>query len=105
MRFAAALAVVLGPWLFSAQGEAQTLESVLAPGKLAQAHAKLEEDCQKCHVRFDRSAQDRLCMDCHKDVGQDMRAKAGFHGRLKPQTCKTCHGDHKGRDVPLVSLD
>ncbi len=102
---ALAAAVVL---LWSCLGTpacAQGIESVLAPGKLAQAHAKIEEDCQKCHVRFDRGAQDRLCMDCHKDVGQDMRVKNGFHGRLKPQACRTCHGDHKGRDARLVSLD
>ena len=104
-RLAAVAVLLLWPWLLAPSAAAQGLESVLAPGKLAHAHAKLEEDCQKCHVRFDRGAQDRLCMDCHKDVGQDMRAKGGFHGRMKPQACKTCHSDHKGADARIVSLD
>ena len=25
-----------------------------------------------------------------------MRARAGYHGRLKPQNCRGCHTDHKG---------
>jgi hypothetical protein len=85
---------------------AQTLESVLRPGELVQGHAKWEEECTQCHVRFDRAAQDGCCMDCHKDVGQDVRErKAGYHGRLKPQACRSCHTDHKGRDARIVDLD
>jgi len=84
---------------------AQTIESVLRPGDLIQGHAKWEEDCTKCHVRFDRAAQDRLCMDCHKEVGQDMRERTGYHGRLKPQACRSCHTDHKGRTARIVELD
>lgn len=99
------LVFVLHGAMFACPAGAQALESVLAPGKLSEAHAKLEEECQKCHVRFDRNAQDRLCMDCHKDVGQDARAKAGFHGRLKPQACKSCHTDHKGREFAIAAFD
>jgi len=44
-------------------------------------------------------------MDCHKDVGSDVKAKTGFHGRLKPQACNTCHTDHKGRDAEIAPLD
>ena len=84
---------------------AQTLESVLRPGDLVQAHAKWEEDCSKCHVRFERAAQDRLCADCHKDVGQDMRERSGFHGRQKAQPCRSCHTDHKGRNARIVEFD
>ncbi len=84
---------------------AQTIESVLRPGELIQGHAKWEEECAKCHVRFDRAAQERLCMDCHKEVGQDMRERTGYHGRLKPQVCRTCHTDHRGRDARIVELD
>ncbi len=84
---------------------AQTLESVLRPGELVQGHAKWEEECTQCHVRFDRAAQDRLCMDCHKEVGQDVRERTGYHGRLKPQACRSCHTDHKGRAAHIVDLD
>lgn len=84
---------------------AQTIESALRPGELIQGHAKWEEDCGKCHVRFDRAAQDRLCMDCHKEVGQDVREHTGYHGRLKPQPCRSCHTDHRGRNARIVELD
>lgn len=95
-------------WLllaWCATAPAQTLESVLRPGDLVQGHAKWEEECTQCHVRFDRSAQDRLCMGCHKEVGQDMRERTGYHGRLKPQACRSCHTDHKGRTARIVDLD
>jgi hypothetical protein len=85
--------------------QAQGIESVIAPGKLFKDHAKVEDECAKCHVKFDRKAQDRLCMDCHKDVGADVRGKGGYHGRMKPQACRTCHTDHKGRDARIVDLD
>ena len=84
---------------------AQGIESILAPGKLIQGHVKLENDCAQCHVKFDRKAQDGLCMSCHKEVGADMRAKTGYHGRLKPQACSSCHTDHKGRNAQIVLLD
>jgi hypothetical protein len=84
---------------------AQNIESVLRPGELIQGHAKWEEECSKCHVRFDRAAQDRLCMDCHKDVGRDVRERSGYHGRLKPQACRSCHTDHKGRSARIVAFD
>jgi len=100
----ATLAVVLGAGAL-APALAQNIESVLRPGDVISGHAKWEEECSKCHVRFDRAAQDRLCMDCHKDVGQDMRERSGYHGRLKPQTCNSCHTDHKGRAARIVELD
>lgn len=85
---------------------AQSLESVLAPGKLSEAHAKWDDDCKQCHVRFDRNAQDRLCTTCHKDVGHDMRERAGFHGRQKQaQACRSCHTEHKGRNIRLAEFD
>ena len=48
---------------------AQTLEGVLMPGKVIAGHAKIEQDCDKCHVKFNKAAQDGLCLDCHKEVG------------------------------------
>lgn len=94
-------------WLCGGAGlaRAQSLESVLAPGKLAAAHAKYEGDCDKCHLKFDRKAQDRLCMDCHKEVRQDLSAKLGMHGLMKPQTCRSCHTDHKGAGAHIAAFD
>lgn len=85
---------------------AQTIESVLAPGALIKGHAKVEADCDACHVRFDRAGQDALCVKCHKDVGADLQEKRGWHGRQKsPAACRTCHTDHRGRDAKVAEFD
>jgi hypothetical protein len=99
------VAFVLFGLLFNVGVWAQAFETIMAPGKLIQGHAKWEEECKQCHVKFDKNAQDGLCMDCHKDVGADVRAKTGFHGKGKLDSCKTCHTEHKGRDAHMVSLD
>jgi len=39
---------------------ADSLESALMPGQVIQGHAQWEEDCAKCHKRFDKAAQTRL---------------------------------------------
>lgn len=91
--------------LLTGPAAAQNLESALRPGELIRGHAKWEDDCSQCHVRFDRAAQNGLCMGCHKEVGADVRQRSGFHGRLKPQPCRACHTDHKGRDARIVVLD
>jgi hypothetical protein len=83
----------------------QSIESALSPGVVSNAHKKYEHDCSSCHVRFDRAAQDRLCMDCHKDVGQDVRAKTGYHGKKDQQLCRACHSEHRGRDQRLTEFD
>ncbi|HEX7766780.1 MAG TPA: cytochrome c3 family protein, partial [Nitrospira sp.] len=77
---------------------ADNVETALMPGQVIEGHAKWEEDCTKCHKRFDKAAQTQLCQDCHKDVRTDITQKRGFHGRLKEQReCKECHTEHKGR--------
>ena len=103
MRFVAALILCCLSALLPVR--AQSVESVLSPGAVIVGHAKWEDDCAACHVRFDRAAQDGRCTDCHKDVGADMRTRQGYHGRLEPQACRSCHTDHKGRQTRIVSLD
>jgi hypothetical protein len=96
------------PWacaLWGPAAHAQALESALSPGKLAAPHVKWEDECGACHVRFDRAGQDRLCADCHKDVGRDIRQRTGYHGRLPAQACRSCHTDHRGRDARIIALD
>ena len=83
---------------------AQSLEGVLMPGKVIAGHAKLEEQCEKCHVKFNKAEQDSLCLDCHKEVARDLREKLGLHGRLAPQACRTCHTDHKGREMNIAPI-
>ncbi len=85
---------------------ADSLESVLMPGKVIQGHAKTEGQCNKCHVRFNRAGQDKLCGDCHKEVARDVAQKQGYHGRAKDDKfCRECHAEHKGRDARVVDLD
>lgn len=81
------------------------VETALMPGEVIKGHAKLEVNCKECHVRFDKDAQTKLCMDCHKEVGADVRNKKGFHGRLDEKECRECHTDHKGRGAKIVLLD
>lgn len=106
----------LRPWLLGVawallgllqSAQAQSIESVLAPGALIAGHAKVEHDCASCHVRFNPKGQDALCVACHREVGQDLKARTGLHGRGKAAnaTCRSCHTDHKGRQAKIVSLD
>ena len=84
---------------------AQSLEGVLMPGKVIEGHAKLEGECRNCHVLLNKSAQDRLCLDCHKDLAQDVTAKGGYHGRIDIASCRSCHTEHKGRSANIAPLD
>jgi hypothetical protein len=99
------LGLSLGLGLVAGPAAAQGLESALSPGLLTQSHAKLQDECAKCHVRFNPAGQDALCLDCHKPVAQDLRAKTGFHGRQKAQACRACHTDHKGREAAIAPID
>lgn len=91
--------------LFAAPLQAQNLETAIMPGKTIQGHADLEVACNNCHVRFDKAAQPKLCLDCHKPVAADVRTHTGYHGRLKNTECRSCHTDHKGRDAKIVLLE
>ncbi len=102
LRSLAALVLMLGAAL---PADAQSLESALSPGPLIRDHAKAEGECKNCHVRFDRAAQDGLCVACHKEVGTDLRNKTGWHGRQKPAACRSCHTDHRGRDMHIAEFD
>ena len=100
----AAFALVL-PGAYAPPAPAQSLEAAVMPGEVARAHIKEESECKNCHIRFDRAAQPRRCLDCHKAVAADVRAKAGYHGRLKNAECRTCHTEHKGRDANIAPLN
>lgn len=84
---------------------ARNIESAIMPGGVIKGHADLEDKCENCHIRFDRDAQPRLCLDCHKAIAADVQSKQGFHGRLKEKNCRECHTDHKGRGARIVALD
>lgn len=77
------------------------------PGPVIAAHADAEHECAKCHVRFDRAAQKRLCLDCHKPVAADVAAATGYHGRSRARgkDCRDCHTEHKGRAARIAAFD
>ena len=92
----------------SAAAHAASVESLLMPGKVAAAHAKLEETCTNCHDRTDRSRQTALCLDCHKDIAADVSTRHGFHGRMQNAgagKCTGCHTEHLGRDGDIVRMN
>ena len=105
LAFGVWVLVVLMAMTWHAIAHGQGIESVMAPGPLIEGHAKFEGECASCHVKFDRKAQSGLCADCHKAVASDLQTSSGYHGRLKDQTCRSCHTDHKGRAARIVVLD
>lgn len=92
----------------SAQSPLSVFEQAMMPGPVIEGHAKYENDCEECHVRFEKDKQNTQCLECHKEVRADVQKKEGFHGRLpnvESRPCKVCHTDHKGRDFNIVLLD
>ncbi|MEC4890388.1 MAG: hypothetical protein RI101_10045 [Nitrospira sp.] len=100
------LILTLGLWaVLCGDAWADTVETALMPGQVIEGHAKWEEDCTKCHKRFDKAAQTTLCLECHKDVRKDVDAKQGLHGRFQEQrACKDCHTEHKGRTENIAPM-
>jgi hypothetical protein len=48
-----------------------------------------------------------LCRQCHEDIDADILQQRGFHGRLlaTADDCRSCHGEHLGRDADIVKLN
>ncbi len=77
---------------------------VLSPGPLSAAHAGIEgdDDCGKCHESGNQVVA-RLCLDCHKDLGGELAAGRGLHGRqYRARPCEECHVEHIGRSTKLI---
>ena len=83
------------------------VESLLMPGKLSKAHIKQETNCGNCHDRTNRVTQTSLCVDCHKDIAEDLRTHSHYHGRMRNAgagECKACHTEHKGREADITQM-
>ena len=94
--------------LFSQGSYAATLETLIMPGPVSRAHAGSEEDCVACHDRADRERQTALCLNCHKDIAEDIRGKTRYHGRMPGAgggECRGCHSEHHGRDADITRLN
>jgi len=81
-------------WSFATSVRAGTVETLLMPGN--------------CHDRSNKVTQSSLCLDCHKDVAEDLRTRRNFHGGMPnagTSECRACHSEHKGRDADITQLD
>lgn len=86
---------------------AASIETLVMPGPVTEAHAETEETCSACHDLFDRDSQKTLCLDCHEPIAEDLAASSGFHGRqpdIASSECSICHAEHGGRDADIVGL-
>jgi hypothetical protein len=104
MRFWIGLFAFIGLIIAAQMAPAQgIMERLITPGPLSNAHAKLEANCNACHVSFSREAQNGKCLACHKGIAGDIQQGSGFHGKstAKSQPCKVCHSEHHGRGFEL----
>jgi len=107
-KYARALVLVSIALLSGHGARAATLERLIMPGSLSQAHEKLEDDCSNCHDRANRERQTSLCLDCHKEVAEDIRSSTRYHGRMPAagkSQCSGCHSEHHGRDADITEFN
>jgi len=92
---------------------AKRAEVRYSPGPIHNVHQAWEQNCEVCHVTFQPIKQDTwLATWFAKPLAADTRCKnchAGppHHDSQHSQevaSCGSCHRDHRGRDVSLVSL-
>lgn len=98
----AVIAVFLSP---AAPGA--SIEKLIMPGPVTHAHEKIEGECSNCHDRADRARQTTLCLQCHRDIGADIRSRTRYHGRMPAASgeCRGCHTEHLGRDADINQLN
>ena len=81
---------LLASAVFSVSSYSAPFDRLLMPGKLVESHKKTEKECDKCHEAFDQKMQNKLCLNCHKKVKEDVKSEKGFHGRNKLIEKKEC---------------
>lgn len=112
-RVSLRIALLLLIGLSAPSAWAVSLEKLVMPGPVSAVHADIEGECSACHSPLEEVTQQALCTTCHEDVGTDMSAGTGFHGRhpaVADAQCQSCHGEHEGRDAqtlkfPMDSFD
>jgi hypothetical protein len=100
-------ALGLGIWIFGGL--------VFSPGALSaqasspkqsggyQSHVDFEKQCRLCHRPLEKN-QDDLCLECHRDIAEQLQTSTGLHGRLENvHPCRTCHSEHQGKEYNLIS--
>lgn len=85
---------------------ATTAAAQLSPGPLSAPHAQLEgnRSCLQCH-EAGRGVAPRLCLDCHRALGDRIAAGRGPHAEAALQRCERCHSEHNGREFELIRFE
>ncbi|MCB0327195.1 MAG: hypothetical protein KDD52_06220 [Bdellovibrionales bacterium] len=80
------------------------LSNLVSPGELSSPHKSLEgiKNCTQCHSTGS-GVPDQKCLDCHKDIDEQLKTSQGYHARLIGD-CATCHSEHKGKSYDLMGL-
>lgn len=102
------LSVLLLLALLGGDVMAQQINKLVMPGRVTEAHADIEAQCDVCHADSSDVLQSSLCLDCHEEVAVDRANSSGFHGRFqtaRQNECVNCHTDHEGRDKDIVGID
>ncbi len=107
--FLAVIAVIIIAAFFVFNGS-----SMFSPGPLSSqntrglsiagytSHANFEDQCNLCHRPL-TSSQNETCLECHQDIGEQIKRTSGLHGRIKNiSSCRECHSDHKGRNFDMI---
>lgn len=106
-RYARALVFMSFVLLLDPGARAASIEKLMMPGPVSQAHARIEAECSQCHDLANRARQNAQCLACHKEIAEDMRAKSRYHGRMRQAAgsqCSGCHTEHLGRDADITRL-
>jgi hypothetical protein len=90
------------------------LRSVTSPGPVSQSHAPIETSCAQCHD-VGKGVADLRCERCHDPRGADrfthpahvlFGSGSSRSAEAAPiVACATCHTDHRGRKVPVKTVD
>ncbi len=104
VRWMAPAICVIGIWLLCAS----SLAAQISPGPLSKAHSSLTgtTECNSCHV-FGAASPTFKCLDCHKEIADDLAKKHGYHFQMQMQNptgkdCVRCHLEHNGEDFHLI---
>src|SRR3569833_440136 len=89
---ATALLFVLLASPYAPTSHAASIETLIMPGPVSKAHAKIDGECSNCHDRANRERQTALCLDCHKEVAADISSKSRYHGRMPQAAIGLCCG-------------
>ena len=81
------------------------MRAQISPGPLAKPHAGLAGAlrCVNCHGGGKNEEMTVRCLECHKEIASLRQQTRGYHARVQPQPCSSCHPDHAGTDFALIA--